>query len=516
VARAAPDLSDSELLGRDSPSLQEDLRGAALAGGSLRRLAARGVVINTAFEIGLSMLLLLQGFIVAALLSRSAYGVWGILVVSIGVLASLKAVGIADKYIQQEEPDQELAFQKAFTLDLLVTGITIVAIAAALPAVAVVYGQWKLVAPGAVLITVLAADALQAPLWIYYRRMRFARQRALTAIAPVVSFVVTIVLAILGAGYWAMAVGVALGAWATAIAALVSSPFPLRWRYDKGALRTYTSFSWPILIVTGCAVVLANGSMIAANAHLGLAAAGALALAASITAFTTRVDDLVGMTLYPAICAIQHRLDLLRESFVKSNRLALIWAMPFGAGLSLFASDLVRFGIGDKWEPAVGLLEITGVVAAISHICFNWDDYFRARADTRPLAVAAVASTATMLGVGIPLLLAHGLTGLGIGIGAGAAVHLLIRAWYVSRLFEGFVFVSHALRAVLPTIPGVLAVLAMRSLETGHRSAGIAGAELAVYVVVTAIATWLVEGPLVREALGYLKPPATAPGIAPR
>jgi hypothetical protein len=55
-------------------------------------------------------------------------------------------------------------------------------------------------------------------------------------------------------------------------------------------------------------VVLANGTMIATNAHLGLAGAGALALAANITAFTTRVDDLVSSTLYPAICAVQHRV----------------------------------------------------------------------------------------------------------------------------------------------------------------------------------------------------------------
>ena len=42
--------------------------------------------------------------------------------------------------------------------------------------------------------------------------------------------------------------------------------------------------------------------------------------------------------MYPAICAVQDRLELLRESFVKSNRLALMWAMPFGVGIALFAA----------------------------------------------------------------------------------------------------------------------------------------------------------------------------------
>jgi O-antigen/teichoic acid export membrane protein len=421
------------------------------------------------------------------------------------VLARLKVVGISDKYVQQQEADQELAFQKAFTLELLMTGAAIVPLVAALPVIAVVYGHWNLVAPGAVLVTVLAADALQAPLWIYYRRMNFVRQRALAAIEPIVGFAVTIVLAIAGAGYWALAAGVVAGAWTGAAVAVKVCPYPLRWRYDRGSLKVYAAYSGPILLATACSVVLANATMIATNAHLGLAGAGAVALATTITAFTTRLDDLVGGTIYPAICAVQDRLDLLRESFVKANRLALMWAMPFGVAIALFAPDLVRFGIGEKWQPAVTLLQITGLVAAISHVGFNWDDYFRARSNTAPLAVAGVISSAVLLAVGLPLLFTHGLTGLAIGIGVGAGVNLAIRAWYLKRLFEGLGFLRHALRAVLPTIPAVGAVLLMRALESGTRIEAAAFGELAVYIVVTLTATPLFERSLLREVYGYLK-----------
>jgi O-antigen/teichoic acid export membrane protein len=476
----------------------------------MRAFAARGVLVNTGFDVALSGLTLVQGFILAALLTRADYGIWGVLVVSLGVLARLKVVGISDKYVQQRDADQELAFQKAFTLELLMTGAAMVPLAAALPVIAIVYGHWKLVAPGAVLVTVLAADALQAPLWIFYRRMNFVRQRALAAVEPIVAFVVTIVLAIAGAGYWALAIGVVAGAWTGAIVALRVCPYPLRWRFDRGSVRVYAAYSGPILLATACSVLLANATMIATNAHLGLAGAGAVALASTITAFTTRLDDLVGSTIYPAICAIQDRLDLLRESFVKANRLALMWAMPFGVGIALFAPDLVRFGIGQKWQPGVTLLQITGLVAAISHIGFNWDDYFRARSNTVPLAVAGVLSSAALLAAGLPLLFTHGLTGLAIGIGVGAGVNLLVRAWYLTRLFQGFAFLRHALRAVLPTVPAVVAVLAMRGLETGSRIERWAFAELAVYIVVTLAATTVLERSLLREVLGYLRARAIA------
>jgi PST family polysaccharide transporter len=361
-----------------------------------------------------------------------------------------------------------------------------------------------LLAPGIVILTALVADALQAPLWIYYRQMKFSRQRWLGAIEPVIGFIVAVALAIAGLGYWSLAIGVVAGAWAGALVALVTCPFKLSWRYDRGALRVYATFSGPIFIATASGVVLANGAVVATNAHLGLAGVGVVALTANITALTTRLDAMISGTLYPAICAVQDRVDLLRESFVKSNRLALMWGIPFGLAVALFAGDLVRFIIGERWHAGVGLLEITGVVAAVSQIGFNWDDYFMARSKTVPVAVVNVAAAVTTLGIGVPLLFTHGLTGLAVGIAAGTAVDVALRAWYLSRLFQGFALLRHALRAVLPTLPAVAVVLLVRVVESGPRTATMAVAELVLYVLVTALATWVFERSLIREAAGYL------------
>jgi O-antigen/teichoic acid export membrane protein len=502
-------MEDSQESNSPAPARAIDTKGL-----TLRAFAAKGVIINTGFDVGLTGLNLIRGFVLAALLTNADYGVWGVLVVSIGVLARLKLVGISDKYIQQEDSDQELAFQKAFTLEVLMTAAATVPLIVALPVVAVVYGHWSLVAPGVVLISVMAADALQSPLWVFYRDMDFLRQRVLSTVEPVVGFVVAIVLAVLGAGYWALALGVTAGAWSGAVVAVAKCPYRLRWRFDRHALRVYATFSGPIFVAVVCSIVLANSAAIAANAHLGLAGVGAIALAANITAFTTKVDDLVSGTLYPAICAVQNRLDLLRESFVKSNRMALMWGMPFGLGLTLFAGDLVHFGIGEKWHSAISLLAITGAIAAMGQIGFNWDDYFRARSDTMPVAIVMLASTVTFLAVGLPLLFDYGLLGLAIGLAAQAFVSLVLRAWYLTRLFAGFRFVRHAARAMLPTIPAVVVVLLARQLESGPRTAAMAAGELLGYGVVAIAATWILEGSLVREAVGYVLARASGPSPA--
>jgi O-antigen/teichoic acid export membrane protein len=500
VASTVPDSPDSPAA-TATPTRRIETKGL-----TLRAFTARGVLVNTLFDVGIGALTLIRGFVVAALVTRADYGIWGVLAVSLGVLARLKLVGISEKYVQQEEGDQELAFQKAFTLEVLMSAAATIPLIIALPAAAVVYAQPKLIVPGVVVISMMAAYALQAPLWIYYRNMDFFRQRLLGTVEPVVGLVAAVVLAALGAGYWALVVGAAAGAWAGAAVAVATSAYPLRWRYDRGSLRVYAGFSIPLLIAIACTVVLANATAIATNAHLGLAGVGAVALAASITAFTTKVDDLVGGTLYPAICAVQHRAELLRESFVKSNRLALMWAMPFGIGVALFAGDLVHFGIGEKWRSAIVLLQAMGLASAIGHVGWNWDDYLRARSNTWPLAIAGVITTASFLAC-LPLLFAYGLPGLAAAVAIQALVALLFRAIYLTRLFDGFGVVGHAVRSVLPSLPALALVLIVRALEGTPRTLPMAVGEFCLYVAGTAVATWAIEGRLLREAIGYVFKP---------
>ncbi len=481
--------------------------------GSLRSRAARGTLINTAFTVGVGVLGLLKGFILAGFLSRSDYGLWGVIVVSLSTLLWLKQAGIGDKFVQQEDLDQELAFQQAFTLELALTGACVLLIAVAVPVLVAIYNLPQLVAPSAVIALALLVSVFQAPLWIYYRKMEFARQRALSAVDPVVGFVVSVALAIAGAGYWAFVVGLAAGTCAASAVAVVRSPFKLRLRYRSGALRSYWTFSAPLMVAGLASFVTSWSAVIAAKVDLGVAAVGAIALAANISSFTDRVDQLVTGALYPAICAVKDRTALLYESLVKSNRLALMWAVPFGVAITLFCSDLVRFGIGERWRPAVIVLQVYGVAAAVNHVGFNWTAYFRAIGQTRPIAVATVAATAVFLAAGIPLLLVLGLKGFAIGIALQGLAAIILRAYYLQRIFPGFDFLRHAARSFLPTVPAAGAVLILRALEPRGRTLALALGELAIYVLVAMIATWQLESRLLREAVAHVLGRPAAPAV---
>ena len=458
----------------------------------MRRLAARGVVINGAFDVALTSLGLVRGFVVAMFLSRTEYGTFGVLAAALGTLLWLKQVGVGDKYIQQRDADQERAFQLAFTLELALCGLFMALVLAVVPVMVWAYGEERLLAPGLVCSLAVVGAALQTPVWPYYRSMDFARQRTLQAVDPLAGFVLTVVLAAAGAGTWSLVIGLVGGSLAGAAVAVAASPYPLRLRWERTALREYVSFSWPLLAASVAGVVIAQSATFVAAGKVGLAGVGAIALASSIVAYTGRLDQVVTNTLYPAICAVRDRREALVEAFLKSNRLAVSFGLPFGIGLALFAEQLIDQVLGERWRPALGLVQVFAVIAAVDQLGFNWTAFYRATGDTRPMAVVNVTLMVVFLAVAIPLLLTDGLRGLGIGMAVTTASGLVLRAYYVRRLFgPGTPLLRAAVRAAIPTALGAGVVL-------------LVDRQVVLYAAVVLAATWLLQRPLLREALGYL------------
>jgi PST family polysaccharide transporter len=490
-----------------------DASPLSLTGASLRQRTARGTIVNGAYLVGFYSLALLRGFVVAAFLTPHEYGLWGILAITLGTVIQLKQVGIGDKYIQQSEPDQEAAFQKAFTLELLGALGAVVILLALLPVLGLLYGRSDLLLPGAVMGAALIGAALQSPQWIFYRRMDFRRQRRLQAVDPLLAFTVTVAMAVAGAGYWSLVIGTVAGSWAGGLVAIRNSPYRLTLLLDRVTTRDYLGFSWPLFVAGLLPIAMAQVAALGAEQSIGLAAVGVIVLAGSISDYANRVDTIVTQTLYPAICAVRDRADLMLESFVKSNRLALMWGVPFGVGLALFAADLVHLGIGARWRSGIGLIQAFGLIAAVNHIGFNWDAFFRAHGRTRPIAVWAGVSLVAFVACALPLLLTDGLNGFAIGMGVVTAVSLAVRAAYLKQLMPDLRVFRHTARAILPVVPAAIVVLAARPLEPGHRGTAELVVELIAYVAATIVATVGLERPLLREAIGYLRPRPKAPVV---
>jgi O-antigen/teichoic acid export membrane protein len=472
----------------------------------LRARTARGGLINVLFLGGAELLVLLQGLIVVALLGPSDIGLYGIVTTTAMTVVALRRVGIDEAFVQQSEERQEEEFQRAFTLELAVGLAFTLLLAASAPVVALAYGEDELLALMLAVAYLPTAFALQAPTWIFFRRMDFLRVRVLQALIPVVTFCVTVPLAAAGVGVWSLVIGPLAGNAVAVAAAIAVSPYRLRLRHDPEVRARYFRFSWPVFASSVALLVVQQGQIFAFDLHGGLAAAGFVTLAVTLTRYADRADHIVATTIYPAICAVRDRIATLEEIFEKSNRVALMWVLPFCAGVVLFAPDLVRFVLGDDWEPAVLLLQGLAGAAALQQLGYNWFSFYRARGEPEVQAVESAITVAGFLALALPGLAAWGFEGFVAGRIAGAALVVAVRVVYVRRLLPGVDMLRLALRGAWPVLAATALVLLVRAVPwTGERSVAQALAELALFAGVTGLLTWIAERPLLRELAAQVR-----------
>jgi O-antigen/teichoic acid export membrane protein len=468
--------------------------------GELRTRTVRGVALTAGALVLFDGLVLLQGLIVTRLLGPSDIGLYGIVSVTLVSILMLKRVGIDEAFVQQEEDEQESEFQRAFTLELGLSAVFSGVLCLSAPILVLIYGEDELLPLTLAVAYLPLALALQSPGWIFFRRMDYLKQRSLQGIVPVVTFVVTIPLAATGFGVWSLVVGPLAGNLAGAIAAIVVSPYRLKLRFDRDAMRRYVRFSGPVFVTTACWLWINQGQLLAFDVDRGLAGAGFITLAATLTRYADRADQIVAAAIYPAVCALQGRTERLTELFVKSNRATLLWTLPFAAGLVLFAPDLVTFVLGDSWEPAIVLLQGLALTAGLMQVGFNWFTFYRAHADTRPTAVEALVGAAGFTILAVPGLLLWGSWGFVAGRLLAVAVQQVVRGRYVRRLLPDAPLLPIALRALRPVVVAIVPVLALRAALWGSsRTIGQAVAEVALFVIAyVAAALWL-ERELIAE-----------------
>ena len=481
----------------------------------LRARTARGAVVNALFLGGAEALVLLQGLIVTVLLGPSDIGLYGIVTTTAMTVAALRRVGIDEAFVQQSEEDQEEEFQRAFTLELGVGLAFSALLVAAAPLVAVAYGEDELLALMLAVAYLPTSFALLAPAWIFFRRMDFLRVRVIHVLVPVVTFCVTVPLAASGVGVWSLVTGPAAGNAVGVAAALWLSPYRVRVRYEPAARDRYLRFSWPVFASAVALLVVQQGQIFAFDRHGGLAAAGFITLAVTLTRYADRADHIIATTIYPAICEVRERIPTLEEIFEKSNRVALMWVLPFCAGFVLFAPDLVEFVLGDAWEPAVILLQGLAGAAALQQLGYNWFSFYRARGEPAVQAVEAAVTAGGFLALALPGLARWGLEGFVAGRIAGAALVVGARIVYVRRLLPGVDLLRIAVRGAAPVLAAAGLVLLARLVPwADERTLAQALAELALFAGVTALLTWLSERPLLRELLEQVRARGSEAGPA--
>lgn len=436
--------------------------------GALSRHARRtgvGFAIGFASDIGIQALTFAQNLIVPRLIGPGDYGLYALAVAVVSVGLSLREFGVHEKIVQEREADLPRSYSVAFTLEVAMATVLVLVALVAAPLVANAYDRPELVPVIAVLaFTIYSAAFANLPSALYLRRLEYGKRNLIAAVGPVTRFAVTVPLAFAGFGVYSLVAGAVAGLVASGVALAWAAPLRPRLHLERALVTRYLRYGWPLWVAGLLGIGTTVGGTVVVSGFLGIAALGYFSLAQRLAQQAFRLDVVLAQTILPVLARAQDDLPAQRRAFEITNRLTVLWAGPLGFGLAVLAEDLVHIVLGAAWAPAVFVFQMQGLAITLASIGYSWDVFFRARGQTRPTLAFKTLSEAWVLVVLLPAVAVGGLTGAAVAIACMGVIAVVLRQWFIRKLFPGVNLVANAWRELLATGSAALAVHALRRL----------------------------------------------------
>lgn len=306
--------------------------------------------------------------IIVRLLSPADFGIAAMAVVLFPYLRYLGEFGIPRTIVTLRDlSEQQLA--QLNTVALLL-GVACFAVAAALAKPFALFFR----TPQLNLVIVVTCLAL-VPLGLravseglLAKEMRFRLISLADAVFSLVSAIVTLALALLHFGYWALVLGNLTAMLVRTALILRARPFRFA-RPDWRSLQRPLRFGWHILV----SVIALNSYQrldnVTAGRVLGQAALGFYAMAWTLANVPLeKVTSLVTTVIPTYLAAVQKEPAALRRYLRTLTESVALATFPATVGLGLVARELIPIAMGQKWQAVALPLEILSIYAAFRSI----------------------------------------------------------------------------------------------------------------------------------------------------
>ena len=294
--------------------------------------------------------------VVARLLAPADYGIVGLASLYIGVVTMIADFGLGSAVVTL----RSLTAHQIAQLNVLsgLTGILLLGVSSLLAWPIAKFFETPQLPPVIILMTLsIAISGWQSiPDALLQNQLRFRALAFRDAARGLAAAVCTVVLALLGFGYWALAGGVVTGSVCGLLVTLVLQRAPLaRPRFRE--LRQPISYSGYSLSSRLAWYGYSNADFLVAGKVLSTASLGSYALAWSLANIAVeKVTTLVGRVTPSFFSAAQKDPALLAAYLEMLTRGIALMSFPVSVGIALVADEFIPAALGPQWVPAVAPL----------------------------------------------------------------------------------------------------------------------------------------------------------------
>jgi O-antigen/teichoic acid export membrane protein len=289
--------------------------------------------------------------IMVRLLSPVDYGLNAMIEVPIELLMLISTLGIDAAIIRFNKRDAtELA--SSFGLLLLVNAALFVVVLMSAGLIADYFREPRL----ELLIQVTSIVFVLAPFRVIPNALLdmdldFKLKSQVELVASVISSLVALALAVMGAGVWALVAAILMTAVLKALLLSYFRPWVVRPSLKVAPVKDLLRYGFVIMVGGAVGVIAGRVLNLLAGPHLGAEVLGFFAVASVFAMLPmSKVMPIVQQTMFPAISLLRGQPDQTKKYLLKSLEISALIIFPLAIGMACVSAHVVVVVFGEKWH----------------------------------------------------------------------------------------------------------------------------------------------------------------------
>ncbi len=401
---------------------------------SVEASAVRGGRFVAMAQVVRSLLDVVATLVLVRLLLPGEFGLVGMVTAVIGFAGLFKDLGLSAVTVQREDIGHRHV-SALFWINVALSSVLLVIVAAASPAIAWFYAEPQLTQIGLALsATMLLGGHANQHVAILRRQMRFRALAIIETTSIAIGMVVAIGSAFEGVGYWALV----FRSLASGAVTVVGSWLACGWRPSppRGVegLREMIVFGADL---TGFSVInyfARNLDDVLIGRFTNADTLGQYQKAYNLLMLPLRrLNTPVTAVAVPTLSRLQNEPERYRMVYLRIVRLVILLSMPLAAYLILTADELVLVVFGEHWKEAGRLFGVLGIAALTQPLTNSTGWLFISQGRTREMLRWGIFGAVTAI-VAFIAGLPWGAYGVAVAyVGSGLLIRTPALLWYVGR-----------------------------------------------------------------------------------
>jgi len=309
---------------------------------------------------------LTRTLILARLLFPEDFGQIGIVMTIFTLLDCVTQFGFSQALIQRKGHDADY-LDTIWTASLLRSVVLFLVVTGLAPSVAVFFqidGLTDLMR--VVAVSILLNGLTNVGVVLFQKDLNFRKNFVLESIPSFVDLVVSLSLAWYLRNVWALVWGGMAFNLSRLLLSFLLHPYRPAFRIDRAKFNELFQFGKWILLSGVVVTVITQGDSVFVGKVFGATALGYYQMAFMISnVLATEITNTVSQVIFPSYTQIREDRQRLKEAFFRVFQFIVVICFPLSAGIYILSAEFSQLFLGEKWNPAVPLIQIMSLLCGL-------------------------------------------------------------------------------------------------------------------------------------------------------